>query len=164
MIKITIFFSLIILKSVQDLLQLLSYIYFSICRSKFTNRQLPMNWQGSIISNKPVGWADKSVVAQNQVEMDLISYNSICTKCGSSRCVLCKVFALGRFSRMLRLSLGIFFEGKPEVHEPKVCMRKILREPSDSSCGKLWVSEETSRDSDSVTFSVPVGFPNSALW
>ena len=25
---------------------------------------------------KPVGWADKLVVAQNQVEMDLISHNS----------------------------------------------------------------------------------------
>ena len=35
-----------------------------------------MKWQGLIISIKPVGWAYKSVVAQKQVEMELISHNS----------------------------------------------------------------------------------------
>ena len=48
----------------------------SYVMSKFTNRPTPMNWLGSIISIKPVDWADKSEVAQIQVELDLTSHNS----------------------------------------------------------------------------------------
>ena len=58
--------------------------------------------------------------------------------------VVCKKYALGRFPRILRVSLGMslkapkrFPEGKPEADRPKVFLRIFLMEPSDSSCGKL---------------------------
>ena len=42
----------------------------------FLNRPPPKKWWGSIISIKLVDWADKSLVVQNKVEMNLISHNS----------------------------------------------------------------------------------------
>ena len=51
---------------------------------------------------------------------------------------------LGRFPRILRVSLGrslkapkVFSRGKPEADRLEVCLRKILREPSESSRRKL---------------------------
>ena len=62
-----------------------------------------------------------------------------------------KIFALGRFPRILRVSLGMspkalkkFFDGKPEAARPKICLRKhlasfskISSEPSETFCGRL---------------------------
>ena len=39
---------------------------------------------GFNIYNQQIDWAKKSVVAQNQVEMDLVSYNSTCNMCYSA--------------------------------------------------------------------------------
>ena len=39
-----------------------------MCRSMFTNRTPPKKWWRSIISNKPIVWADKAVVAQNRLK------------------------------------------------------------------------------------------------
>ena len=55
------------------------YVFQSYCISIFidysdqiTNRPMQMNWWGSIISMKPVGRADKSVVAQ--IRLNSINY------------------------------------------------------------------------------------------
>ena len=65
------------------------------------NMPMPMDWQGSIIYFKLVGWADKSVVAQNQVDMDLISHNSTCDICSQTTNYLVNRFKSRCFSLFL---------------------------------------------------------------